>query len=42
MSERIKGLDTAVLAPLIAKVRGGELDITSAAERLLKEVSGEE
>jgi LAO/AO transport system kinase len=41
-AERVGKLDEAALAPLIAAVRGGELDIRSAAERLLKEVSGED
>ncbi len=38
-AERVGKLDPAALAPLIAAVRAGELDITSAAERLLKEVA---
>jgi len=40
-AERVGALDEAALASLIAAVRGGELDIRSAAERLLKQVSGE-
>ncbi len=40
-AERVGRLDPDALAPLIAKVRGGELDIRAAAGRLLKEVSGE-
>jgi LAO/AO transport system kinase len=41
VTTRIEKLDAAALAPLVAAVRGGELDITSAAERLLRQVSGE-
>jgi hypothetical protein len=33
-------LDPAVLDPLVEAVRRGELDIKSAAERLLKDVQG--
>ncbi len=40
-AERVGQLDPAALAPLIAAVRGGELDIRSAAERLLKTVAAE-
>jgi LAO/AO transport system kinase len=40
-AERVDKLDEAALAPLVAAVRGGELDITSAAERLLKDVAAE-
>jgi LAO/AO transport system kinase len=40
-AERVGKLDEAALAPLVAAVRGGELDIRSAAERLLRQVSGE-
>jgi len=42
VSERIEKLDAAALDPLAAAVRGGELDIASAAERLLREVSGDD
>ncbi|MHA1152039.1 MAG: methylmalonyl Co-A mutase-associated GTPase MeaB [Alphaproteobacteria bacterium] len=38
-AERVGKLGQADLAPLIAKVRDGELDITSAAECLLREVA---
>ncbi len=42
VATRIGKLDAAALDPLVAAVRGGELDITSAAERLLKEVAVED
>jgi hypothetical protein len=42
VATRIEKLDEAALDPLVAAVRGGDLDITSAAERLLKEVVGED
>lgn len=38
VSERIGRLDQAALDPLVEAVRGGELDIRSAAERLLEEL----
>jgi LAO/AO transport system kinase len=39
-AERVAKLDPAVLDPLVEAVRRGELDITSAAERLLKDIQG--
>ena len=39
-AERVGQLDPAVLDPLVEAVRRGELDIRSAAERLLKNVQG--
>jgi LAO/AO transport system kinase len=42
VATRIERLDEAALDPLVAAVRGGELDVTSAAARLLKEVAGED
>jgi LAO/AO transport system kinase len=41
VATRIGKLDETALAPLVAAVRAGDLDIASAAERLLKEVTGE-
>ncbi len=41
-SERVGALDAAALAPLIAAVRAGDLDLASAAERLLKDVAVED
>jgi len=38
VARRIGKLDETALAPLVEAVRGGELDITSAAERLLRQV----
>ena len=38
-AERVGKLDDAALAPLIAALRGGELDIRGATERLLKELA---
>ena len=40
VATRIGKLDEAALAPLVAAVRAGDLDIASAAEHLLKEVTG--
>jgi len=42
VAARVGRLDEATLAPLIAAVRAGELDITSAAERLLNEVAAKD
>jgi LAO/AO transport system kinase len=42
VAARIGKLDEATLAPLVEAVRGGELDIASAAERLLREVAGDD
>jgi putative protein kinase ArgK-like GTPase of G3E family len=42
VATRIGKLDEATLAPLVAAVRAGDLDIASAAERLLRKVAGEE
>jgi len=39
-AERVGKLDPAVLDPLVGAVRRGEIDIKSAAERLLKDVQG--
>ncbi len=39
-AERVGKLDPAVLDPLVGAVRCGEIDIKSAAERLLKDVQG--
>jgi LAO/AO transport system kinase len=41
-AERVGKLDAATLDPLIVAVRNGDLDITSAAQRLLVEVGKEE
>ena len=40
VAERVGKLDPAALDPLVDAVRRGELDIKSAAERLLKDVQG--
>jgi len=42
VATRVGKLDDAALAPLIAAVRAGELDITTAAERLLYEVAAKD
>jgi LAO/AO transport system kinase len=42
VATRVGKLDEAALAPLIAAVRAGDLDITSAAERLLNEVAAKD
>ncbi|MCH9000859.1 MAG: hypothetical protein IID48_21725, partial [Proteobacteria bacterium] len=39
-AERVGKLDPAVLDPLVEAVRRGEIDITSAAARLLKDIQG--
>ena len=42
VAARVGKLDEAALAPLIAAVRAGELDITTAAKRLLNEVAAKD